>query len=362
MDPISHTLVGGALAQTGLGRRTTYATAALIIGANLPDVDALSYLLGWDAGLAYRRGWTHGLPAVVVLPFLLTGLLVLWHRWAPAERRENPAPNPRRLLTLSFLAVATHPSLDWLNTYGMRWWMPFDGRWFYGDALFIVDPWMWLTLGGAVFLAHSRTAVSQIGWAGGAVLATLLLFAAVPKLVAAKALWLAGLGVLIGLRARGVFQSGARARALATVALLFALFVIGLWIVSARWARRVAAEMLAERGIEVERLMVGPVPVTPFVRDVVVATPDAYRYGTLELRLRPRLNLDPRAIPKPAETPVVLKALGSPEIRGFMTWVRFPFVEVEKSDEPRVVYVMDARYTRERTLGFGGTRVELMKD
>ena len=37
--------------------------------------------------------------------------------------------------------------------------MPFSDRWFYGDTLFIVDPWLWLILGGAVMLAwtaHTR--------------------------------------------------------------------------------------------------------------------------------------------------------------------------------------------------------------
>ena len=24
--------------------------------------------------------------------------------------------------------------------------MPFDHRWFYGDAMFIIDPWLWLAL------------------------------------------------------------------------------------------------------------------------------------------------------------------------------------------------------------------------
>ena len=57
---------------------------------------------------------------------------------------------------LAALGVVTHPVLDWLNNYGMRWLMPFDGRWFYGDALFIIDPWVWLVLGGSLFLMHAR--------------------------------------------------------------------------------------------------------------------------------------------------------------------------------------------------------------
>ena len=28
--------------------------------------------------------------------------------------------------------------------------MPFSGRWFYGDALYIVDPWLLMALGGGL--------------------------------------------------------------------------------------------------------------------------------------------------------------------------------------------------------------------
>ena len=57
-------------------------------------------------------------------------------------------------LLLSYLGVLTHVALDWLNTYGVRLLMPFDRRWFYGDTLFIIDPWLWLALGGGVWLAR----------------------------------------------------------------------------------------------------------------------------------------------------------------------------------------------------------------
>ncbi len=47
MDPICHTLVGAALAESGLKKRTALGTATLLIGANLPDMDVLS--LHWGA-------------------------------------------------------------------------------------------------------------------------------------------------------------------------------------------------------------------------------------------------------------------------------------------------------------------------
>src|SRR5213083_187121 len=138
MDPICHTLVGLCLADSGLKLRTALGTATLVIAANLPDVDVLAIYLGQN--LAWRRGWTHGILALVVWPLVLTGLMCGWSAVRAGRVR------PLQLLLLSALGVLTHPALDYLNTYGMRWLMPFQDRWFYGDTLFIVDPWIWTAL------------------------------------------------------------------------------------------------------------------------------------------------------------------------------------------------------------------------
>ena len=69
MDPLTHTLVGANLASTRLGGKTRLAGAALIIGANLPDVDSILYFTGhselWVK--AYLRTCASaGVPAAVV--------------------------------------------------------------------------------------------------------------------------------------------------------------------------------------------------------------------------------------------------------------------------------------------------------
>ena len=62
------------------------------------------------------------------------------------------------MVVLGYLGVYSHVFLDYLNNYGVRLLAPFDWRWFYGDALFIVDPWIWLVLavGFAVTRYRSR--------------------------------------------------------------------------------------------------------------------------------------------------------------------------------------------------------------
>jgi inner membrane protein len=359
MDPFTHTMVGATLAQTGLAKRTRYGAAALVVGTLLPDIDAFTQFLGMDTALYLRRGWTHGVLALVVLPAVLTGVLSLI---GYIRRGSGSPPAPRTVYLLSFLAFAIHLPLDWVNTYGIRWLMPFDGRWFYGDAVFIIDPWIWLALGGTVFLRHSTTRKAKITWLAVAGLATASIFLAAPAwMLPAKVLWLIGLGLFVGLRFRGYLASELKARRFATGALALTAVYIGLMIGIAQYARSFVAEEAIRQGVSPKKIMVGPVPLVPFVRDVVVETPEVYRYGTLEILPRPRLELDRRAISKPAPTRIVTQALQSPQISGFMNWARFPFVEIDANETNTIVHILDARYTRERTAGFGAATVVLPK-
>ena len=92
MDPICHTLVGAGLARSGLSRRTGFGALTLLVGANLPDVDVLSYLDGPLAELQFRRGWTHGILALAVWPLLLTGAIILLDRLMRRLRRASRSP------------------------------------------------------------------------------------------------------------------------------------------------------------------------------------------------------------------------------------------------------------------------------
>src|SRR5512146_2848233 len=149
MDNITHALVGAALGQAGLKRRAPLALTTLVIGANLPDVDGITYFTG--GALGFRRGWTHGILAMAILPLLLTGVVLAADRWIRRRRRpEAPPAPPRQVLLLAFVSVLTHPFLDFMNTYGVRFLMPFRDVWFYGDAWSIIDPWVWLLLGAGV--------------------------------------------------------------------------------------------------------------------------------------------------------------------------------------------------------------------
>jgi len=68
------------LARAGLDGTTPLATATLVVAANAPDVDVLAYTQDEWFALAFRRGITHGVPAMAVLPFAVAGAMAAWDR------------------------------------------------------------------------------------------------------------------------------------------------------------------------------------------------------------------------------------------------------------------------------------------
>jgi inner membrane protein len=328
LDNICHTLVGAALAQAGLKRRTRFATATLLIGANLPDVDALAYPAGGSLfALSFRRGWTHGVAALLIWPFLLTGAMLLWHRVLSRRSRRTTlaagtpsAPRAAQLWLLSAVSVLTHPVLDYLNTYGVRWLMPFSGRWWYGDALFIVDPWIWAVLAGGIVL--SRRAERAAAHAAGA---------------------------------RAFAWTRPARWSLAVVAGYAAL----MWSASALGVRMVERQLLSSGAEEPPRIMASPVPLDPFRRLVVIEDGGVYRFGTINWLSRPAFSASPLVVAKQATEPLAQAAARTPEGRRFLSWARFPFFEIEASGPDWVVHLVDARYTLDPEAGFGALAVRL---
>ena len=160
MDNLTHSLVGALIGQTGLKKKTGLAMPALIIGANLPDVDAACFF--WLEGtehLGFRRGITHGPPAWVLLPLVLAAILWWFDRWQEkrGKRPEGRLPvSFKWLYILGFIGCLSHPALDWLNVYGIRFLEPFSSQWFYGDTLFIIDVWLWALLAVSIWWSMRR--------------------------------------------------------------------------------------------------------------------------------------------------------------------------------------------------------------
>ncbi|MBT2133554.1 metal-dependent hydrolase [Croceibacterium sp. LX-88] len=167
MDNLTHTLAGWALGQTGLKHKTRKGLAALILGANMPDIDVFFGWVPW-APLATHRGFTHGLVGgVLLMPPILAGLLWLLDRWQVRRGTSFISGLEMRfgwLLALSYLGALTHPLLDWQNAYAIQLLSPFNNRWYHTDGLFIIDLWILLTLGGAIALSIYRENRERDTW------------------------------------------------------------------------------------------------------------------------------------------------------------------------------------------------------
>ena len=159
MDNFTHSLTGWALGQAGLKTKSRKGLAALILGANMPDIDIFFQWAGW-APLAMHRGFTHGLVGgVLVLPPFLAGLLWLLDRWQVARGttfKSGLSMHFGWLVALSYIGAITHPLLDLQNTYAVQLFSPLSDRWYHNDALFIVDVWLWLGMSFAIGLSRHR--------------------------------------------------------------------------------------------------------------------------------------------------------------------------------------------------------------
>jgi inner membrane protein len=302
MDNFCHTLVGAACGEAGLKHRTRYGNATLMIAANLPDIDVLSFLTD-TAPISFRRGWTHGILAQLLLPIVFAGVVYtigrlrprLVRRSAPREdgaERAGPPLHAGWLLLLSYVGVYSHVFLDFLNNYGIRLFTPLDWRWFYGDALFIADVWMWLALGAGVWLTRR-----QRRWGPS------------------------------------------------RAALAFVSCYIAVMLVSAQAARGVVADTWRESsGAAPRALMVGPLPFTPFTRVVIIDAGDRYEVGTF--RWWPTgVTFENDPILKNAGHPLVKKARAqAPQIRDFLVWARFPFWTITPENDGTRVTVGDVRF------------------
>ena len=294
MDNICHSLVGAAAARAGLDTTTRFATATLVIAANLPDIDVLAFATGIPP-VAIRRGWTHGVLAQALLPIACAGLI-----WAVGRRpRDSTRFGP--LLLLSYIGVLSHVFLDYLNNYGVRLLMPFSGRWFYGDAVFIVDVWLWLMLGVAIVLTRrTRRWPARAG-------------------LVAAAFYIAAM-----------LASATSARA----------------IVNARWIDAVGSAPAS--------LMVGPVPISPFRKSIIADAGDHYVTGSFSWYPR-RIAFNPTEIPKNDLGPWVPMAIAqSRDFAAILVWARFPHWTIEEDAQGVRVTLRDVRFPQ-RLRGFSAT-------
>ena len=175
MDNLTHSLIGLFLARAGFKQVTPRGTAIMVLAANAPDFDTVSFFGGATTYIHWHRNITHSL---IALPFmaLLSVAIVRWLgrkeiRWLPA-------------FLIAMVAVASHLILDLTNVYGVRLLLPFSGRWFHWDLTPVIDLIIWAILFlGVAAPWFARLVGSEIGErnreaGGGWAVFALLLFGA----------------------------------------------------------------------------------------------------------------------------------------------------------------------------------------
>ena len=261
--------MGAALAELALPadatptqRRTFFVTG--IIAANLPDADLvytgitpepLGYLL-------HHRGHTHTVVGLVVQALLVGAVfLVPWMR-----RRVGPLRG--RLAGLVAAALLSHLVLDSWNSYGVHPFWPVDGRWFYLDSIYILEPWIWLLLGAAA-VWNTRHRIGR----GALAVALVLLPIALVAMGMAPVGALIALAVAAAIYAASLRRRSARARSATALAAVMAFVLLMLGLHAHVESSASATIPVAARGDLVD-LILSPEPANPLCWSALAITVD----------------------------------------------------------------------------------------
>jgi membrane-bound metal-dependent hydrolase YbcI (DUF457 family) len=410
-DNLTHGLAGALLAQTGFQQRYgPVATVALVVGAELPDLDFLFALGGPVRSFVYHRGMTHSFVGGTGLALL--GALMLWGLF-----REHAY---WRLALWTWLGVLSHIGMDYLTSYGTQVFWPFAAGHYTADALFIIDYFYTGLMVVALLLIqmvrqqrqrqYGIFSVVGIGvgsalWYGApwlltspwwllascaSIMAALLVVRLVRRQPSSRysLISLLGIGVGMGIVLWRMTSALARSPALQSLALqsggvhvaFFACVMglgawygrrwhgrgptivlgrcgiaavvgyIGLCLVSHTVAQHLLARALGPQRVTVERLTALPLPGWgPVQWRGIAVTRSSYLVS--RVTLVPPTVTPPDVIAKGPDTSQVRALMTSRLVRLFLDRARFPAVEAYEHDAEQLV-----RYFDLRTMGDGRTR------
>ena len=300
MDNLTHTLTAVAISHAGLNRKTRFATLTLILGANAPDIDLVAGFQDGATYLKYHRGITHSFLGIIVIAIILWGFMSWIGKRVPAK--PGTVLNTRWLLCAAFLGTASHLLLDFTNAYGVRPFLPFSGRWYAWDIMFIFDPLLLTLLALGLGLPWLLRLVSE--------------------------------------------EVGARQPSLAAGGIFALCAMAALWGVR-DFAHRRALNILDSRTYSDEnpqKLGAFPSPWNPLEWTGVAETEtifDVLRVKVLDPDQPPE---ELRTFHKPEASPALRAAMTTRTGRIFMDFARFPWGEVDESEDGFLVSLRDLRF------------------
>ncbi len=307
MDNLTHTLTGMAISRAGIHRQTRFATAALILAANAPDVDLVTRFWGSATYLKDHRGLTHSILGVTLLAAVTAGLVYGIGR--RARPKAGAPPLDGRWLALGcWIGTASHLLLDWTNAYGVRPFMPFNDRWYAADIMPIIDPALLLLLLAGLLLPGLFRMVSE------------------------------EVGARKPVSRRGAF---------------FALgAMLALWLVRGFAHARVLSLLEAHTYSDEAPLQAGAFPtLNPLAWTGVIETESAFHLLPASA-LAGDADLEHDEIfYKPAPSPALTAALGTSLGRVFSRFARFPWAQVTPAEDGFEVTIQDLRFASPHAAG-----------
>lgn len=365
MDNITHSLIGITVAETSFQTLKRFHEPSTprfrgmlwlvsFLGNNLPDLDFLFPHNDLPRNIGYlvqHRGYTHTYLLAVLQGMLLLGCFRIWCK------KKNEIWSRKEWGLFAGVALSgpiLHILLDSLNSYGVHPFWPLSNIWVYADTLFIIEPWIWLTLLPVIFFSL------EITWARVGVFA---LWIAALGLVWFSGYVLMEMAFLLSLWAGFcVWIFGTKERKYGFAVLWSGFFGILLLFNQASFLakKQIARVEARERpGVVIHDLILMPLPANPFCWGVIsvesfgpvvsyrlrygVATPfqnfiGLERCQTLEIIQRMNAQSNPKdpqihwVIERQFEVER-LKTLSeaSCAVRAFLQFARAPVYEIEKN-------------------------------
>src|SRR5438034_683368 len=264
---------------------------------------------------------------IVVLTGLV-GLILTWRTRADADAR----PPWRWIAVCVAAAVASHLYLDWQGSYGLRPFLPWSGRWYYGDWVAIVDPFFWAV--PLVALAWG----SRRHWAPA--LLVLLVMSGCNRLVLSyddAAAWLGPACVAVSIAGFAGWAlprvgPGVRRAAAAWGCAILAVYTLAQAGASSVAKRATGAAATQRFGADAQWAALTDVG-RPFTWEPVIAGRDTVAGPGW-------------ALPRHLDNPRVRAALATERGRAIASFARFLVAEVDSTGSGVTVYLRDARYAR----------------
>jgi hypothetical protein len=206
---------------------------------------------------------------------------------------------------VALVAMATHPILDYMNNYGVRPFLPFNGTWYYGDLLFIFDPYIDV----ALFLGLVAGSIRK--------------------------------------RNRRIFD-------------WLSLILVTTYIGGRIELRRMAAsqmERYAAQTPDAQEWAVLPTMLNPLVWDGIVKT--STHWVKVRLHSTEGVQSELARIERGRFSDVAYRAAEAKSAAALLRFARFPAVRVETTESGYRVLFMDFRFYNERTKTAAAAEVDL---